>query len=240
MLSIGDNLLDCRNKPTSLRPMSDRIRELIAKRMDDLRLNKREVSLKLGLNHAYMQQFLEGRSPAKLPENVREKLAPILGVEERELRETGPNAPPMFSAPKARQEQAGTEGSIPILGLGQGGREGWEMWNGEVVAYVPRPVILAGVSNAYGIYVAGGSMEPRYHPGEMVYVNPGKPPQIGNYVVVQLHPLNEADGPRALIKRLIKRTGKKTTFEQYSPAETFDIPNDEIKSMHRIVGSSDA
>jgi phage repressor protein C with HTH and peptisase S24 domain len=43
-----------------------------------------------------------------------------------------------------------------------------------------------------------------------------------------------------VIKRLVKRTGTKTVLEQFNPVKTFDIRNDDIVSIHRVVGSGEA
>jgi phage repressor protein C with HTH and peptisase S24 domain len=59
-------------------------------------------------------------------------------------------------------------------------------------------------------------------------------------VLVQRRPKNDGDVPLAVIKRLAKRTGNKTVLEQFNPPRTFDIRNDDIVSMHRVVGSGEA
>jgi hypothetical protein len=41
------------------------------------------------------------------------------------------------------------------------------------------------------------------------------------------------------MKRLVRRTATKVTFEQFNPAKEFDIKASDIKSMHRIVGSAE-
>jgi phage repressor protein C with HTH and peptisase S24 domain len=43
-----------------------------------------------------------------------------------------------------------------------------------------------------------------------------------------------------VIKRLAKRTPSRITLEQFNPPRTFDIKNDDIVSIHRVVGASEA
>jgi len=105
---------------------------------------------------------------------------------------------------------------------------------------VDRPASLAGVPNAYAVYVVGASMEPRYYQGELVMIHPGKPVTGGAFVLVQRRPKNDGDTPLAVIKRLVKRTATKTVLEQFNPARTFEIKNDDIVSIHRVVGSGEA
>jgi len=105
---------------------------------------------------------------------------------------------------------------------------------------VDRPASLAGVPSAYAVYVVGASMEPRYFPGELVMIHPGKPVTLGAFVLVQRKPKHDGDPPLAVIKRLIKRTASKVTLEQFNPARHFDIKADDIVSIHRVVGASEA
>ena len=146
------------------------------------------------------------------------------------------NRQPQFIA---HVSQTGTEDLIRVLGMGDGG-DGWEMWNGDTVAMVPRPESLRGVLNAFAVYVQGDSMEPRYYAGELLYVHPGKPVTPGSFVLVQMHPQKEGEGPRAMVKRLKRRGPTRTTLEQFNPQKTFELKNSEIKTIDRIVGSGEA
>lgn len=42
------------------------------------------------------------------------------------------------------------------------------------------------------------------------------------------------------MKRLIKRTGSMTMLEQFNPPKKFDLRNDDIVSIHRVVGSGES
>ena len=216
---------------------ADPVRQLIRSKLAELQLNMSSVSKKLGKNHAYLHQFLDRGIPRVLPELVRERLAPILQVPEAVLKSSGslprgpdslpPHVPPI-------------EGRIPVMGAGQGGSEGWFPWNGDVVDYVSRPPHLANAREAYAVYVAGSSMEPRYYAGELLYVHPGKPVTTGSFVLVQIRPEADGDAPRAFLKRLVRRTANKVTLEQFNPPKDFDIKTSDIMSMHRIVGSAES
>ena len=128
---------------------------------------------------------------------------------------------------------------IPVLGTAEGGEEGWALWNGDVIDHVPRPPSLLGAPNAYACYVTGTSMEPRYHPGELIYVHPGKPVTIGSYVLVQARPRAEGEPPRAVVKRLAKRLAMKLVLEQYNPPKTIEVQTKDVVSIHRIMGSGE-
>ena len=51
--------------------------DTLARRAD---LDLKKLSLTIGRNHAYLQQYLMRGSPRELPEAVRHGLAPLLGV----------------------------------------------------------------------------------------------------------------------------------------------------------------
>lgn len=60
----------------------DPVRKLLTRVIDDRGLKLSDLSLKLDKNHAYLQQFIKRGIPAKLPEDVRGKLAEILDLDE--------------------------------------------------------------------------------------------------------------------------------------------------------------
>jgi SOS-response transcriptional repressor LexA len=215
------------------------VREFLRGKLAERGLSMKEASERIGRNHAYLQQFLERGIPAILPEEAREKLGEVLGVAPDVLRFGGPPSRPNARAPFLRLPPANPGDRIPVMGVGEGGGEGKSLWNGEVVDYVARPPALAGAPSGYATYVIGTSMEPRYHPGELIYVHPGKPVNPGAYVLVQLKPPEEGSPPLALIKRLAKKTANKIVLEQFNPPKQFDVSLKELVSMHRIIGSGE-
>ena len=216
------------------------VRELIRAKIDEQGLSMSDLSKHvLGRNHAYLQQFLERGVPVKLPEDMRALLAPALGVEESDLREHPRAVPKPLKAAAPRVTPSSPHDRLRVLGWGECGTDGWSLWNGDVIDMVEMPANLRGVPGAYAVYVVGASMEPRYHPGELVHIHPGKPLTIGAYVLVQRR-AKDGDTPRAVIKRLVKRTATKIVLEQFNPQKTFEIRNDDIVSVHRVVGSGEA
>lgn len=165
-------------------------------------------------------------------------IAKALGVTPEWLQD-GTGHPPGPSSLPPSAGQQGTADKLKVLGMAECGPDGVALWNGEVVDMVNRPPNLAGVSNAFAVYVQGVSMENRYHPGEIVYIHPGKPITPGTYVLVQLHPKDDGGPPRAFLKRLVRRSGAKVVLEQFNPPKTFNLALDEIISMYRVVGSGD-
>jgi phage repressor protein C with HTH and peptisase S24 domain len=234
-------------------------RDLIRKKISEMDVSLAYVSRDiLKKNHAYLQQYLERGIPSRLPEDVRLKLADFLNVSQLHLKEPAKPAndgrrglsPEEFdkeverlsrvmakTPPRLHPYQRGNKDRIPILGIAETGPDGWSAWNGDVVDTIPRTLHLEGAVNAYAVYITGTSMEPRYKQGELVLINPGKPTPPGSYVLVQRKPASEGEAPAAMVKLLARRHASKITLEQYNPPKTFDVKNDDIVSIHRVVGT---
>ena len=214
------------------------VREFLRGKLAEQRLSMKEASERIGRNHAYLQQYFEREIPAVLPEEVREKLGELLGVEPTVLRDNASMRPRTGARPPFTPlPPLNTVDRIKVMGVAEGGGEGKSTWNGEIVDWVARPPSLSGAPNGYATYVIGTSMEPRYHPGELIYVHPGKPVALLDYVLVQLKPPAEGEPPLALIKRFVRKTATKIVLEQYNPPKQLDIPARDVVSIHKIVGS---
>lgn len=138
---------------------------------------------------------------------------------------------------------------VPIYGTSLGapvdfdgkGVEQTMLNTGETIGYLPRPAALNGVRNAYGLYVQGSSMSPRYDDGEVVFVTDstkGRPPRIGDDVVVYLRDMERDDGQSAsavLVKRLVRRSAAYTELEQFNPPLVFRIEAERILRIDRVV-----
>lgn len=124
--------------------------------------------------------------------------------------------------------------TIPVYGQAIGGDDGQFVLNGNHVADVLAPPALRGVRGAYGVYVAGESMEPRYFAGEVVYVDPTRPVRRGDFVVVQIIG-NDEDDVSAYVKRFISMNSRELTLEQYNPEKKLNFPYSRVKSVHRVV-----
>ena len=64
---------------------ADEIRKKIARLIIERGLNYAQVSMALGKNIAYLQQYIKNGSPRRLGEVERHKLSQILQVDEQEL-----------------------------------------------------------------------------------------------------------------------------------------------------------
>ena len=207
------------------RTLGERVKE----RRTALGLSQPQLAKRVGgISYQAIQQLEQGGGSKHLV-----PIARALGVTAEWLQDGHGPAPAKPAARSNREPE-----KLKVLGMAECGPDGWSLWNGDVIDVIDRPASLNGVDQAYAVYVVGASMEPRYHPGEVVHIHPGKPVNVGSYVLVQRR-AKGGDTPLAVIKRLVKRTPAKVTLEQFNPAKTFDIKTADIVTMHRVVGSGE-
>ena len=211
---------------TATKTIGDRVKE----RRTALGLSQPQLAKRVGgISYQAIQQLERGGTSRHLV-----SIARALGVTAEWLQDGHGPAPAKAIAARGREPER-----LKVLGMAECGPDGWSLWNGDVIDMIERPASLNGVASAYAVYVVGASMEPRYHPGEVVHIHPGKPVSVGSYVLVQRRPKG-GETPLAVIKRLVKRTPAKITLEQFNPPRIFDIKAGDIVSIHRVVGSGEA
>lgn len=105
------------------------------------------------------------------------------------------------------------------------------------IELLARPPGYATRKGLYGLYVAGTSMEPRWDSGDPLYVDPKRPPQIGDDVVVYLvkEMGEERELEAVLLKRLARQSASFIELEQYNPALTFRVDRKRISAVHRVI-----
>ena len=54
------------------------------------------------------------------------------------------------------------------------GPDGWSLWNGDVIDMVDRPASLAGVPNAYAVYVVGAAWSRAITRASWCMIHPGQ------------------------------------------------------------------
>jgi phage repressor protein C with HTH and peptisase S24 domain len=196
-----------------------------------------DLARHLGLPPSAVSRMLRGERQMKLLEAVQ--TAQFLGVSQEEvLRRAGdPDAPPPEPARRGRPPRPATvfatplrQDTMPIRSAARGGGDQQMFLQDGPIGYTPRPANLAGVRDAYAIYMVGDSMEPRYTQGWLLHVNPFKPPVRGRDVVV--YKKDQA----VLIKQFIGWNDDALVLRQLNPEETLRIPRDVVIECHLVVG----
>src|SRR3954464_3883055 len=238
----------------------DVVRKLILERLEELGLTMSEVSLKIGKNHAYLQQFLKRGHPLELPEKSRIPLAALLDVPENALR--GPSSSPLPTRPRnqnidrqfqrednrsAQQHRLGTQNfldnvrplnnmtgrELPVFGTAQGGADGALIVTENPVDWTSMPDFLARVDGAYGMIVSGDSMDPEMKSGSTALVNPHLPPRSGDTCIFRCH---KDDGEvRAMVKQLVRYNDTTWYVHQHNPKKDFALKRADWQICHVTV-----
>lgn len=80
-------------------------RKILLDAIDSHGMDLKSLSLRVGRNHAYLHQYINKGSPRTLPEDVRDTLAEILGIDAASLRDAGipSSAPRRFDVDKIHE-----------------------------------------------------------------------------------------------------------------------------------------
>jgi len=128
------------------------------------------------------------------------------------------------------------ERDLPVFASAQGG-EGQIIVSPDPMEIIPRPSPVAGVREAYAVYITGESMIPEFEPGDLAIVNPHLPPIAGVTCIFY----GETGGTaHATIKRLRRQTPDAWHVRQWNPPagmkEDFTLRRAEWPICHRTVG----
>ena len=125
---------------------------------------------------------------------------------------------------------------VPVLGHAECGYDGAFVLNtGEPIDFVRRPPGQASRRGIYCIYAEGSSMEPVYEAGDLIYVDPHRPPRAGRDVVIQLVAKGPGGEERCFLKRLVRRSGSKWRLKQFNPEKEFVLDDKDVRAVHLVL-----
>ncbi len=125
---------------------------------------------------------------------------------------------------------------VPVLGSAECGRDGSFTLNaGEPIDFVRRPPGQMSRRGIYCIYAEGSSMEPVYEAGDLIYVDPHRPPWPGRDVVIQLRTLAPDGEMRCFLKRLVKRSGTQWRVKQFNPEKEIVLDDRDVAAIHLVL-----
>jgi len=219
----------------TINPVHERIQE----RLDALAISPQRASLDAGLSKDYLRSLLS-RPDSSPRSDALQKLAVVLRTTPQwlltgnELPGSGgallepPGVPVDLPMPSGRD--------LPVFGLAAGSGTGALTMTSEPVEYIPCPPGLARVRDAYALIVTGSSMEPRYEAGDVVFLNPHRPPRQGDHVVIQ-----EAreGGTIVTIKRFERWVDDALITTQYSPLREVRFARDQVVAVHRVLTTNE-
>ena len=141
-----------------------------------------------------------------------------------------------FARPRGNLASMSNLGAIPIRRANPLTSEGhFELYDKEVVAYIPRHPGLQLSPNAYGFYIYDDSMYPAWRVGAHVIVDPARPPIVDHDVVIRLRGTNEYPRPHYLLRRYMGREDDVITLRRLNPFDEFKVKESDIESMHYVL-----
>lgn len=220
-------------------PMS-RLQELVSNRLQELGLGAVEAAVRGGLERTFIRDIVAGKKTSIRGASIG-KLAAALEIPETALLQAisapGSLAPTMKGearlapvTPPARVLPA----DVPILGTAAGSLAGAFRLGEEAIGWVQRPPGLAQARDIYAIYVQGSSMEPEHRPGDLRFVNPHRPPRVGDSVVVQTR-WHENRDVESYLGHLKRRTEEKTAIGKLNPVAEVDFENRFVVAVHKVL-----
>lgn len=207
----------------------EKLREIIRERMRDMQLSAREVSRRAGYNVGYVGDFLEGRSQA--PTHTRlAQIAKVLELPLAELTDNLSGNGPIRTLQTNRKDILRQSVMVPLLAVASP--------SGDFMPILPHPVghvhtipALEHITGAYAFTIPNGSNEPRYLPGETIFVSPVATPRIGDFVFLRLK--NGKGGPT----QLVGMTSDKISVRALKAKKSMSFSMSEVETLHRIVAS---
>ncbi|HJQ57950.1 MAG TPA: S24 family peptidase [Vineibacter sp.] len=214
---------------------NESVRALIERMLIDRGITFAEASRRIGKNETYLFGFIRRGKPRKLAEDARIALAQLLELPDDKVLRTG-GAPPQPLPPTNVRPSASTPAygarDLPIRGRAQGGPDGVIHLGDGTIDWTWRSPELAGVRDAYALYVDGESMTDFNLPhGSIVFVHPHRRPQPGRLCVLVLQ------SGAAYVKRLDRVTQTKVVVTQSNPARSLEFPAAEVADLHMVTSA---
>ena len=79
-------------------------------------------------------------------------------------------------------------------------------------------------------------MSPWADEGELLYIDPHRPPRAGDFVLVELKPAHGGEPGMAYVKKLVATTPNKIRLAQFNPPnDRIEFARDRVLHVHRIM-----
>lgn len=202
-------------------------------------LSRRELADRLNTSYQQIHRLETGER--KLSPDWIRRIARVLGVREDAFFSDGPvgdaflTAPPQPAARPAPQTR--DVELLPVFGSASREFDGALRMDDVVVQYIDRPRSLDRAPAAYGVFVHGESMEPRYSPGQVVLVDPARPVTPGCYVVIRM--AISSGTTIGAVRRLVERAAGGVITETLTPPVRHRDADETVAVLHRVVGALD-
>jgi transcriptional regulator with XRE-family HTH domain len=201
------------------------------------------VAKSLGVSQSYVAQIEAGRnypSPA-----LALRISELLGLnvpngadEERSQQFVLAEGAPRFgfARQQGRMTAAAERVRLPIVGVPVPGDEERIIVDAQSHGSIVAPPQLENVPGARALYVRGRAMEPRYYPGELVYINPTRPPNPGDFVLALVREPHFT-APIGYVRQYLGEDPGEVRLAILNPKRDQRIARKDLVSIATIVGS---
>jgi transcriptional regulator with XRE-family HTH domain len=192
-------------------------------------LSARDVALRAGLGHTTVQHILDGTSRNPRIDTVQ-RLAKVLGITVTEL--SPDHTPDILREPVITLRREADVARLPVYGVHPIGADGAFRLNSTHLTTVLAPRVVLGWPGAFAFYAPDEAMAPRWRAGELVLVQPDRPPAVGDHIIAAL-----PAGPHGetwLFRRLTRRDRTSVALETYD-AEHYPPWSGRPTQMLRVV-----
>lgn len=206
----------------------DPLRNVIQKRLVDLGMSAREVSHRAGFNRGFLGDFLTKRAKSSDIEGLT-KIAAILGIED-----PFGHPAPSGGKPEASMNHQPFEAQkklVPLFSARTPTSSQFMPVPETPAGFVPAIPAFEHITGVYAFTVPNDSNDPRYLPGEVVYVSPVAAPRAGDFVFLRF-----ADG-RAGVTRLLEMADGRISVRSLNAPRAQSFALDEVVTLHRIVAA---
>lgn len=208
----------------------------IAKRLQEIRMQRnlsmQQVADIVGTTKSQIDKLEKGER--RLTVEWLLKISKALGCPPHDvlIEENLPHPGSTKSSPVPYEPKAQY---IPVLGISDSFSSTIRNM-GHVSGSTPCPPQLSGVKDAYAVCVPGEEMAPRFHAGEIVYLNPLRAMLRDCYLLLTLKPMQPNDEEsRGYIRQFIRFT--QSEIHVCVPGKDPEIHRKEnIKHIARVVG----
>jgi transcriptional regulator with XRE-family HTH domain len=205
-------------------PLSSRLRQARRRK----RMTQLDLAKALEVSQSAVAQWESGRSFPS--EDVVPRLRKLLEIDispEEGRRKPG-----------SREFLAGLQQRPLLPIIGRPVREDPELvlLDGRDYGQTPAPPQLEAVPNATTVYARGHAMEPRYFPGELVYLHPDKAPNPGDFVFVTFKAPGFA-APVGYIRQFLGADSTHIRLRTLNPRDDQLLPREGLIGLETIVGS---
>jgi phage repressor protein C with HTH and peptisase S24 domain len=137
-----------------------------------------------------------------------------------------------------RAETTASLRSVPLLGTAAGSLVGSMTFPDGGDHVLQCPPGLANSPDGYALRLTGSSMEPRYWPGDIIFVDPARPVRRGDIVVIQTQDWDGSD-ILAWLKQLERRDGEWVRVRQYNPPSEIAWKAANVRFIHRVLTANE-